>query len=293
MWVGSVSIKCQPACFHTTMISALKLQMQRHLDEAWAADGVCERAQMSNRRNCISYRRAGKARGRRVTESVEINAIVGNIEARVIEDIEGVHVVPQRKSFRQLEILEGAEIETVLEGTAEDVAPARRVTVLKRVAGAGGWIARRHAVGPRREGWHRTKRQRIQNRLSSIYTGRALKVRVGRGGPNAANRDDGIRRQVLAATPIDAGDASAVVNHAIRLAALQDRDPIESPPIYDLLHPSVGVSQGWELIVVTHGEHVGAVEVRVSVRRARIIGVVATVEKSQTALLVERVRIGV
>src|SRR5580700_3730951 len=96
------------------LISTSKLQMQRHLDETRAADGVCERAQMSNRRNCISYRRAGKARGRRVTESVEINAIVGNIEARVIEDIEGVHVVPQRKSFRQLEILEGAEIETVL-----------------------------------------------------------------------------------------------------------------------------------------------------------------------------------
>src|ERR1700680_502743 len=129
---------------------------------------------MSNRRNCISYRRAGKTRRGRVAESIEIDAIVGDVEARVIEDIEGVHVVPQVESFRHLEILEVPEVEPVLEGTSEYIASSLGITVLKVVAGACGGIAGRHSVRSRREGRHWTERQRIQNRLSSIYTCRAL-----------------------------------------------------------------------------------------------------------------------
>ena len=67
--------------------------MQRHLNEARAADGVRELAQMSIRRDCIPYVRAGKTGRRRIAKSVEIHVVIGNIEAWVIEDVEGVHIV--------------------------------------------------------------------------------------------------------------------------------------------------------------------------------------------------------
>jgi hypothetical protein len=46
MLVVSVSIKFQPACFYPKLISASKLQMQRHLDETRTANRVLELAQV-------------------------------------------------------------------------------------------------------------------------------------------------------------------------------------------------------------------------------------------------------
>src|ERR1700732_2684154 len=71
-------------------------QMQRHLNKAGTADGVLQFTQVARRRANISAgagdarREARKTVYRRVREEgIEIDIVAGDVEARVIEDVEG------------------------------------------------------------------------------------------------------------------------------------------------------------------------------------------------------------
>ena len=86
--------------------------MQRHLNKAGTADGVLQSAEVARRRANISAgardarREAGKTIYRRVREEgIEIDIVAWDIEARVIEDIEGDYIVFQRPLFVELEVL--------------------------------------------------------------------------------------------------------------------------------------------------------------------------------------------
>ena len=159
----------------------------------------------------------------------------------MIEDVECVDVVAQRESLIQLKILERAKIETLLEWAPEDIATSAGISILKIVAGICHRIARWHAVRTRRVGSGDAEGSRIQDGKVSIHTGRALQDGILCGSPEAANRNDRICNQILSSAPVNAGRATAVIDHAVGLSTLQNDNSVYSPTIGYLLHESVPV----------------------------------------------------
>src|ERR1700676_1187469 len=199
--------------------STSERQVQRHLDESRTADGVLQSAEIAGRRANVSpgarnaRREKWSAKARSVLrwvseEGIEIDIIAGDVEAWVIEDVEGDNIVLQRPFFVELEILRHAEIEAVLERAAEDIAASRGVGSLIIIADTRDGVARRHSTCARRDRRGDSKRGRVQNGVCSIYTRGPLQPRVGGSGAHSAHRHNRVRDGILSTAPIDAGGAA-------------------------------------------------------------------------------------
>ena len=117
-------------------------QVKRHLDKARTADGVLDDAQLSQRRKRVT--------GIGIKAGVEGDIVVRRIKTCVVEQIEKVRLVLERKSFGQLRLFEYREVYPRLEWTAEDVTSAAGESVLNGIAKSlktrRGRTARGHAI---------------------------------------------------------------------------------------------------------------------------------------------------
>jgi hypothetical protein len=120
--------------------------MQRHLNKAGTADGVLDDSQLSQRRKRVA--------GIGVKARVERDVVVRRIKTCMIEQIEKVRLVLERKSFGQLRLFEYREVHPGLEWTAEDVTSIVGESVLNSIAKSlrtrRGRAARGHAILSRR-----------------------------------------------------------------------------------------------------------------------------------------------
>src|SRR5450755_1097805 len=134
----------------------LKGQVQGHLQEAGASDGVLDYAQVTRRGADVgvgggavglaSFWKWGAVLWRVGEERVELHVVVGRVEARVVEDVKGLHIELQAEALGDLEIFEDGHVDTGLEGAAENVTAGRAKSGFVDVAHAGDWVARRNAV---------------------------------------------------------------------------------------------------------------------------------------------------
>src|SRR5579863_2541691 len=87
-------------------------QVQIQLQKPWAADGVLDNSQLSRRRD-----------GRRGSEiRVEADVVVGRVEIRMVEEIEGIRAEAQVEALGEAELLAERGIEADSERPAEQVA---------------------------------------------------------------------------------------------------------------------------------------------------------------------------
>src|SRR5580704_14076614 len=115
--------------------------MQRHLNEPRTANGVLNKSKFTLRRTrkCARPRtKCGNCEARcelrRRTLSMgsinrwileigrETHIIVRNIEARMVEDVEHLRVVPQCEPFGKSKLCENTKVKPVLKRTTENVA---------------------------------------------------------------------------------------------------------------------------------------------------------------------------
>src|SRR6202162_1863755 len=285
--------------------------MQRHLDEPWAADGVLYHPQVALRRaekcalsrcNARTNRErdagGGAGRSRPVDGWIlevgnKLNAVVRNIEARVIKYVKELRVILQREALRQLEFLKDAEIKSALKWAAENIPSASGVPGFKVVAGSGNGIARWHTVCSRSKWRWRAKSRCVQHRVICVDPSRALEDRVLRRCACAPDGHNWICDRVVASTPEDTGSATAEVVHAIRLSALQRRGSAETPAVDHLIGPSFSPTDCRELIQIADCKNVGTIEIGITVSRFQVGWVVAGEKEAQPALLVESVRVRV
>ena len=111
----------EPPRMYLTGSAISERQVEGHLEEAGASDGVLDYAEFAGRRADIGVgRRAvglavdGEWRGvlRRIFEErIELDVVVRRVEARVIEDVERLDVEFQVEAFVDLEVLEDAHVD--------------------------------------------------------------------------------------------------------------------------------------------------------------------------------------
>ena len=102
----------------------LKEQVERHLKEPWAADGVLNHPQAALRRD----------RGRPGIVGEEIHIVVGCVEIGLVEDIECVRLETQPEALLDGKLLGQAYIEALLERTSEHVSARAPVQGLVDIA---------------------------------------------------------------------------------------------------------------------------------------------------------------
>ncbi len=105
--------------------------MQRHLQEARAADGVLDQPKLAARGTLISALKTNpgclcKARAGTIVrwigkERVEFDVVVRRIEAGMVEDIKSLDVKSQLETLFNPEVLEQRHIHTGLERTDENI----------------------------------------------------------------------------------------------------------------------------------------------------------------------------
>src|SRR6516225_3255451 len=104
---------------------SLESQMQCHLQETRAADGVLDQAEFAAGRADITHVRsavllAGDGKRSRVLRRIckvriEFHVVVGGIEARMVEDVERLNIKLQPEALADPEILENADVHARLE----------------------------------------------------------------------------------------------------------------------------------------------------------------------------------
>src|ERR1700722_256012 len=110
----------------------LERQVKSHLEEAGASDGVLDEAEFAGWGAdvgvgsgavglAVDWERRTVLR-RIFEERVELDVVVGRVEARVVEDVERLHVELEVEALVDLEIFEYSHVNARLEGAAEDVA---------------------------------------------------------------------------------------------------------------------------------------------------------------------------
>src|ERR1700744_4761911 len=158
--------------------------MQRHWEEEGASDGVLDEAEFAGWRADVGV--GGRAVGlavdgerravlRRIFEEwIELDVVVGRVEARVIEDVERLDVEFQVEAFVDLEILEDAHVDPRLERADENVAAGGTKVGLVNVANgfAARSVARRNAVLPGLQQWN-AERGAVEDRIAGIDAERA------------------------------------------------------------------------------------------------------------------------
>jgi hypothetical protein len=98
--------------------SDLEREMQRHLKEPRTSNGVLNDAKVATRRTGIGVGRSSDAWiepgihlvvDRRIAEKwIELDIVVGDIEAWMVEDVECLHVVSQIEAVIDFEILKNS-----------------------------------------------------------------------------------------------------------------------------------------------------------------------------------------
>src|SRR5258708_17056687 len=222
----------------------LKRQMQRHLQEPRTAQRVLNDTELPGRRARISsleadagcLRKARVAPGahvvRRIAEEwIKPNVVVGRVEASMVEHVKGLHIEAQGKPFGELEGLEDGHIDARLERAAEDVAACRAETRLVDVARARGRVTWWNTVLTRSEEGH-AERVPIEHRISCVYTERTLQPRICGRGTNPTHRNNRIGALVLPTAVKEAGSTTREIDDAVRLTALGNHKPAESPAVY-------------------------------------------------------------
>src|SRR5450631_815726 len=248
--------------------------MKRHLKDSRTSECVLDQAQVSLRRTVVGSR-TGDTRGeswkavlgRIPEERIEQHIVIGHVEARMVKQVERVEIVAQSVALADFEILEDAEIETILEWRAEGVASSIGVAIFEVIAsqGAAAGVTRRHSVASWCKDRGYPEGIDVQNRVVCVDSSRTLQNRLGCGRSNSADRDDRVGNRILPAAPKDAGCSSAEVIDAVRLAAFQYGHSSQTPPIHHLPRESMGGGDSGKLIVIAHGKYMGAVEVRVAI----------------------------
>jgi len=197
-------------------------QMQRHLNEARAANRVLNEALAAGSLAVAEWPNAIHCRHRavpltavvtillhasdgleiRAEAGIQIEVVDGSVEAWVVEEIEELSVVTEREAFAQLKILEQVEIEARLERAAEDVAANAGITRFRVVAGgpsAGRGSAGWHAFGSRRVD-ENAERPAVQNRIPRIHARRSLQLNGFQGAARDGQRWVG--NEIVAGAPI-------------------------------------------------------------------------------------------
>jgi len=136
----------------------LERQVQGHLQETRAADGVLDDTELPVGRanigrleaNPRSLRDAGRLTGADVVgrirkERIELDVVVRRIEAGMIEDVEGLQIETQLEALGDLEILEQAHVDARLKRAHEDIAAGRTKAGFVDIAGARSGVAWRNA----------------------------------------------------------------------------------------------------------------------------------------------------
>ena len=114
----------------------------------------------------------------------------------------------------------------------------------------------------------------------------------GLRGATGSEGHNGVGDAVESAV-VEAAHRAGEIDNAVRLTALDDGDPSERPVVEHLSGEGPLVVELRQNEAVGKVEYVLAVEVGGSVAAAKVIGIVAVVEKSQCALLIGGVREGI
>src|SRR5260370_32904542 len=104
-----------------------------------------------------------------------------------------------------MKIVNQAAVPAMLEGTAENIAAATRITVFKVVADgrAGAVFAKRHSVGARSVRRRNTECVRVRHRFLRIYTRRSLQVGVVCRSAETTTGKDRIVGEILPVAPVN------------------------------------------------------------------------------------------
>lgn len=116
--------------------------MQRHLDEARAADGVLDHSQMASRVGGYDDRGIAK-------RWVEIDVVVGCVKTGMVEDVEELSCKPEREPLRQLGVLIDRKVPAILKWAAERIPANVAEAGFRHVA--NGAIAWGYTIGSRRD----------------------------------------------------------------------------------------------------------------------------------------------
>lgn len=164
----------------------LESQVQSHLDEARTADSALDQANTLARRWRILVARY------RAETVVQTDIIVRRVEARVIEDVEELGIIPQAETLCKFEILEHIKIKSRLERASKNVSSRISVSRFEVVAhvltigGAGERIHRRTAGGYSALAGSQERNRKgcgIEVWVSGIHTGGALQLDLLDGFP--------------------------------------------------------------------------------------------------------------
>lgn len=109
--------------------------MQRHLNEARAAQRVLNHTQVAARGNGVTRRKVIDVQRGVREERVERHIVVRRVEVRMIEQVQEICPVRKGESLGEFCILPDCEIKARLEGAAEQVSTAASVVGFESVAG--------------------------------------------------------------------------------------------------------------------------------------------------------------
>src|SRR5580704_9492477 len=283
----------------------LERQVKSHLEEAGASDGVLDEAEFAGWGAdvgvgsgavglAVDWERRTVLR-RIFEERVELDVVVGRVEARVVEDVERLHVELEVESFVDLEVFEYSHVNARLERADENIAASGTKVGLVDVANgfAARSVARWDAVLPGLQ-QRNAECRAVEDRITGIDAERALQNRIrALRAAGAADGNERVGDEVVAAAVELAGDTTAELDDAVGLAAFRGDQAASAPTVDDLVGPTVNHGQLREFVGVRNHENVATVEVGVSVAGAQVFRIIAVVKELLAAFLVHAMRPGI
>src|SRR5580765_906226 len=253
----------------------LERQVQGHLQEAGAADGVLDDAELSAGRADVAavggaVLLTGHRKWRRVLrwigeERVEFDVVIWSVKTGMIEDIKCLHVEFQPEAFRDHKNLGNAHVYTGLERADKNVAAGGAKTSFEIIAQwntvvCGIWGQQRNA-----------ERIDVQNGICRVDPERALQNGLGaRLAADTPYGDERIGHKVVTASEENAGGAAAEVDDAVRLTAFRGNHSAGGPPVDNAVRPTMQSLPFRKLIDIAGNEDMTAVEVGIAVTGAQV-----------------------
>lgn len=254
---------------------ALEGEMQRHLEEPRAPDGVLDHTKLPPWRfasvckvqswsstGLVWVGRFSRRVARETAEKgIEPHVVVWRIETRVIQEVKRLHVKLEPKSLCQFELLEDGHVHARLKWTSKDIAACGAETGFIEIAYACDWIARRDTVLAGSKKRH-AKSRGIEHRVGRIYARGALCARIrSRYRTDSTERYDRVGDSILPAAIELTCRPTGEIHNAIGLTALRHHQPAEAPAIDDVAGETFEVIGLWQLILETHCQYVSTIKV--------------------------------
>ena len=215
----------------------LEIQVQRHLDLPWGADGVLNDAEaggaaievIGSAGGTATGGQDGRSLGREcVVEGVLRYLVAGNVEACGVGDVVDVEGVLEVEPVVDGNHLDHRGVSALLCGLPEDVALSGGESGFIGIGGgygsaeSAGWKDGKCEAGGIQSGWR---------------TGRCPCARVtgkrGLGRATRSQRDDGVGNSVVGGVE-DAAHRTGEVNDAVGLTALQHGQTYQGPTVGNL-----------------------------------------------------------